>query len=472
MLMPNENCCQPQNKHDALALAGINRRGFRRSPHLQAVMDRIEGRRQLDRQKEIECQAVSRGRRNRQEDNYEESRWEWEDSEIDQGNILKVFAKYDNMLEHLVLKNLELVSLVEKKNMEIPDHETLLTEKVLKDLRALRLFREQQLKGEPLRHSLPELKDECGVPAPRMTRNPYLQFRRSNELLDEKEIGRRPTRCALTSTRPTSSPCTRNQAIIVREELVDTFRPSRQLVATALSIPESFGKLQNHQTRDEILQELLECQQKRHGTYIRKPEGAVQTTVMGRNRENWPRKDESKTQQFQYGKSKQKQLLRPRQQMKPIKSQSKESREGKLSSSDVRGSQHILEHGKTMQNELDEMWCMCPLDLPGESHPGPARISRELIEEEMNSYIIDSDNDSYEPTREAKKLKKRLSTIYQQSKSLKSDPEEMRGAMLQLQQGYKQKYYKLKKNFLENTKHPNEPQHETRQTEKTPSFSE
>jgi len=468
LLMPKEKSKQYQRPKNTLMSTnvGINKCGFRRSPHLQAAMDRIEQRRQTDREKEIRWQEASRRRRNRQTTSFD-SRGE---DEQDLTDVLQVFSKYDNMLEHLVLKNMELMNLAEMKSKEIPDDETALTENVLNDLRTLRQFREQQLGDEPLRN-FSELEDEYALSSPRTAGNPYLQFRRANESQGDEQASRQRTRKTPKSTRIRSSFSSRKRPVVGDEEIVDTFRPPRKTTAISASTPKSEDLLDNRVSRAKKIRELRERQRKRREAQAQNSEGSVDKAQKQQAPENRQQTDECEMCQFEdrEGKTEEEQVQEPRQQAEAQKSKVVESSSNKKKKSEPRNRGN-REQMETLRNELEELWCMCPVDLL-EPRPLPPR-NYSKIDSKIDPQTEESDNDSFGPSREARKLKKRLSNIYQQNKSLRSAQEDMRGEMLQLQQGYKQKHNKLKRKFLRNTAPAKQHQNESRESDRLTTPSE
>lgn len=436
---------------------GINRRGFRRSPHLQAVMDRIEERKQSDREKEIRGQAISRKRWDHQErtKGSKTNLGEGDDEEGELSHVLEVFAKYDNMLENLVLKNMELVSLAEKKSRKIQDDENVLTEKVLKDLRTLRQMREEQLEHEPFQHfSLPE--DEDKDLSTRNTRNLYLQFNKPNELLEDKKqtSSSRGARFSPVSTSPTPSSGNRKQFMISDEEIIDTFRPPRKSTTETIVVPEAKESLDNNQSRIRKIRELRERHRKRKEAKFRKYEGATNKGMKRKVNENLSRrKDQSEIREGpkeSKSKTKGKRPTAPSHRVKTNTSNVEGNWDKNTVPASYRDPQHRLGEAEALHKELEEMWCICPLDLPPESNQRIPRRACKVVTE-IDSQTDESENESFGPSREARRLKERLGKIAKQSKSLKHAQDEMRGEMLQLQLGYKQKHKKLKRKFLRNT---------------------
>jgi hypothetical protein len=99
------------------------KRDFRRSPHLEAAMERIEKRRMKEPVYRQE-KAV-------------------EPEEIDQ--LLHLFHKYEDVLEHLVKKNQRLHSFVDGEAQEYPSHFSYTTVQILDTLKKLKIQREQSL---------------------------------------------------------------------------------------------------------------------------------------------------------------------------------------------------------------------------------------------------------------------------------------------------------------------------------------
>ncbi|KAL3936407.1 MAG: hypothetical protein SGBAC_008270 [Bacillariaceae sp.] len=396
----------------------IYNRGFRRSPHLQAVMDRIEQRKEIDREKEFRWQETSRRRRNRQASN-RDGQWAME-NEQNLSDVLETFAKYDNMLERLVMKNMEVMNLAEKKSRGTPDDDDALKEKVLNDLQTIRQFRLQQITDKRL-HNFSDMEDNYAHSSPKMARNPYLQFRRPNESHENGQTSRERSTQFSSKIRP----------FVCDEEIVDTFRPPRK---TAASTQRSKRPFDNEVSRAERIRELRERQLQRREAQVQNSDDSVDQAKI-------QQADEFEMWQFEDRKNKANEELiaEHRQQAKAHICRSKNKQ-------DVQQNRDQIE---TVRNELDELWCMCPVDLP-EPHRLPTRNFRK-VESKFDPQTDESDDDSFGPSREARKLKKRLSKIYRQNKTLGCAQERMRGEMLQLQQGYKQKHNKLQREFLRNT---------------------
>ncbi|CAJ1934822.1 unnamed protein product [Cylindrotheca closterium] len=460
LLMPKEKEKEKSKQHQRpkpplmSSNPRITEHGFRRSPHLQAVMDRIERRRKIDREKEIRWQEASRRRRNRQTDYYS-SQDGGREHEQDLSDVLEIFAEYDNMLEHLVLKNMELMNLAEKKSEEIPDDETALTEKVLNDLRTLRQHREQQqFEDKPL-NIFSEVDVEFELSNSRTAGNPYLRFTRPNECHGVEQISRQRTKFTPKSTGITSSFSNRKRLVVDNEEIRDSLRLPLKTTAITAAIPKPKNLLDNGVSGAKRIRELRKLQQTRREAQVQILEEKVQ--------DSRHQTDESSKWQFEdrEGKTKEEQAPEPRQQADAhnckIERSGNETRKPKLS-----GGRHNQEQMETFRNEMEEWW-MCPVDIL-ERRPLPPRNSHKVTSK-IDPQTDESDSDSFGPSREAKKLKKRLNKIYQQNKSLKSAQEDMRGEMLQLKQGYKLKHRKLKSKFLRNAALSKQYQNEARESD-------
>lgn len=133
--------------------ARCGKKDFIRAPHLQAVMDRIERRRQLDldagkrRQKSAERRVDNSNKKTAKE------------MEQELGEVLDALSRYDSILEHRVKKNSGLKGFSDGRADRFPFHDiNCSTEQVLDEQYEVRKFSSEQSSGQ-LRHTNKKEKD-------------------------------------------------------------------------------------------------------------------------------------------------------------------------------------------------------------------------------------------------------------------------------------------------------------------------
>jgi hypothetical protein len=155
------------------------KRDFHRAPHLQAVMERIEQRRNRDRE-------IEKRRKEQEQEQREKIKARDKEGHIEE--VLEVLAKYDNILQNLVKKNSRLRAYRKGLTNEIPTDSSCSTEQVLNDLDEVKMFKtklstdhaplcyksncsSQQISRLPRQKQTPK---ESNSPKSRSSRNQYI----------------------------------------------------------------------------------------------------------------------------------------------------------------------------------------------------------------------------------------------------------------------------------------------------------